>query len=78
LLHGQWLPWLNREFQWSERTARNFVAAYELAKDKSANFADFNLDISSMYLLAATSTPKKAIDEVFRRPKLVKAWLITS
>jgi hypothetical protein len=67
LVHGQWLPWLNREFQWSERTARNFIAAYELAKDKSANFADFNLDISSIYLLAAPSTPKKAIDEVFRR-----------
>ena len=67
LVHGQWIRWLNREFQWSERTARNFMTAYELAKDKSANFADFNLDISSIYLLAAPSTSKKARDEVLRR-----------
>jgi Protein of unknown function (DUF3102) len=67
LVHGQWISWLNREFQWSERTARNFIAAYELAKDKSANFADLNLNISSIYLLAAPSTSKKARDEVLHR-----------
>ena len=67
LKHGQWIPWLNREFQWSERTARNFIAAYTLAKHKSANFADVNLDISSIYLLAAPSTPEKARDEVLGR-----------
>jgi len=67
LVHGQWIAWLNREFQWSERTARNFIAAYELAEDKSANFADFNLNVSSIFLLAIPSTSKKARDEVFRR-----------
>jgi hypothetical protein len=67
LVHGQWIAWLNREFQWSERTARNFIASYELAKNESANFADLNLNISSVYLLAAPSTPTKARAEVTRR-----------
>jgi hypothetical protein len=23
--HGNWLPWLDREFNWQEQTARNFI-----------------------------------------------------
>lgn len=23
--HGNWLPWLDREFGWTENTARNFI-----------------------------------------------------
>src|SRR5258708_1878960 len=28
--HGRWLPWLDREFGWSEQTARNYMALHEL------------------------------------------------
>jgi Protein of unknown function (DUF3102) len=65
--HGSWLPWLEREFSWSERTARNFISAYEFAQSKSANIADLGIDVSSLYLLAAPSTPEKARVEVLRR-----------
>jgi hypothetical protein len=27
--HGNWLPWLERELGWSERTAQNFMRVYE-------------------------------------------------
>ena len=39
--HGEWLPWLEREFAWKEQTARNFMAAYALV-GKSPKFGDLN------------------------------------
>ena len=65
--HGNWLPWIKREFRWSERTARNFTAAFEFARSKSANVAELEIEISSLYLLAAPSTPEEARVEVLRR-----------
>jgi hypothetical protein len=67
LERGKWLPWLQTEFDWSERTALNFIRVYE--QSKSANFADFDLPISSLYLLAAPSTPEKARKEIAKRAK---------
>jgi len=68
--HGKWLPWLEREFRWSERTARNFISAYEFARSKSANLADLGIEVSSLYLLAAPSTPEMARVEVLRRAEV--------
>jgi hypothetical protein len=65
--HGNWLPWLEREFGWSERTARRFMQAHEFALAKSDKLADLNIGISSLHLLAAPSTPKEAVDEVVER-----------
>ena len=63
--HGQWLPWLEREFGWSDDTARNYMGIYALIK--SRNFRDLGLlPVSSLYLLAAPSTPEAARDEVSR------------
>src|SRR5262249_12572377 len=64
--HGNWLPWLDREFGWDERTARNFMRAHELAT-KSEKFSDLNLPLSALYMLAAPSTPPEARDEVLAR-----------
>jgi hypothetical protein len=64
---GNWLPWLEREFSWSERSARNFIRCYEFARSRSANVADLGIDVSSLYLLAAPSTPEKARVEVLRQ-----------
>jgi Protein of unknown function (DUF3102) len=60
--HGNWLPWLKREFGWSDRAANNFMLVAEGAK--SANFADFNVPVSSLYRLAAPSTPAGVIEAV--------------
>jgi hypothetical protein len=40
LPHGAWLPWLDREFGWSERQAQNFLRVG--AAFKSAKFADLD------------------------------------
>jgi hypothetical protein len=63
--HGNFAPWLDREFGWEERTARTFMSCHELAK--TANFADLNLPVSGLYLLAAPGTPEEARDEVVAR-----------
>jgi hypothetical protein len=66
---GNWLPWLNREFGWTEQTALNFMRVHELAKTK--NFLDLapDLSVSALYLLAAPSTPEAAQTEVIERAK---------
>lgn len=70
--HGNWLPWLDREFGWKEQTARNFMRAYELSL-KSPKFADLALPLSGLYLLAAPSTPPEAHDEIIERAEAVEA-----
>jgi hypothetical protein len=63
--HGNWLPWLEREFGWSDDTARNYMQVSELAE--SRNFRDLSLPISGLYLLAAPSTPEEVRQEVIER-----------
>ena len=57
--HGEWLAWLGREFEWTDRHARNLMRAYELSL-KSEHLSDLNIPISGLYLLAAPSTPMQA------------------
>jgi hypothetical protein len=63
--HGNWLPWLNREFGWGDDTALRFMQVSELSK--SRNLRDLNLPISGLYLLAAPSTPEEAQQQVIER-----------
>jgi hypothetical protein len=58
--------WLDREFEWTYRTALNFIRVYELAS-KSENFSDLKLPVSAIYQLAAPSTPKEACDQIVER-----------
>jgi hypothetical protein len=50
--HGEWLLWLEAEFGWTDRTARNFMAVAEMA-GKSEKFADLDIPVSSLYQLAS-------------------------
>jgi hypothetical protein len=51
--HGNWLPWLEREFGWSEQTARNYMAVAE--RFKSPTVGDLLIDASALYLLAGNA-----------------------
>ncbi|MGJ5049946.1 DUF3102 domain-containing protein [Bradyrhizobium oligotrophicum] len=64
--HGNFLPWIEREFGWSEQTARNFMQVQEVAL-KSPKFGDLAVPVSGLYLLAQPSTPDDARDEVITR-----------
>lgn len=48
---------------WRDRHARRFIDVYELA-GKSDKLSDLELPVSSLYLLAAPSTPETARDDV--------------
>jgi len=56
------LPWLEREFGWTEMTATRFINVYDMSK--SNKLLDLELPISALYLLAAPSTPQEARDEI--------------
>jgi hypothetical protein len=67
--HGDWLPWLDRDFGWSEKTAERYLHLYELSKsDKLSNLSlsDLNLPLSALHIIAQPSTPQKAVDEVVK------------
>jgi hypothetical protein len=63
--HGGWLPWLEREFGWDDRTAQRFMQVHT----KSDKLSDLNLPVSGLYLLAAPSTPEEAQQEIIDRAK---------
>jgi len=71
VVRGKWLPWLDREFGWTEQTALNFMRAHDLSKSKK--FLDLNLPVSALYLLAAPSTPEPAKTEVIERAQAGEA-----
>lgn len=59
--HGQFLPWLDAEFGWSERAAQNFMAVAD--QFKSAKFADLKIAPSALYLIASNNVSKDIRDE---------------
>jgi hypothetical protein len=69
--HGNWLPWLDREFGWTEQTALNFIHVHNfvegLSNSKTIRNLVLTLPVSSVYLLAAPSTPSEARDEIIER-----------
>jgi Protein of unknown function (DUF3102) len=65
--HGNWLPWLEREFGWSVSTADRFVQVYENVGTKFVNMTNLDLPVSGLYLLAAPSTPENVRAEITER-----------
>lgn len=62
LPHGEYTKWLDVEFGLSDRMAQRFVNVYERLGFKSDKLSD--LPPSTLYLLAAPSTPDEAIKAV--------------
>lgn len=48
--HGEFLPWLKREFSMSERSAQRYMAAYRFAL-KYDTLSDLQLSVDAIYLL---------------------------
>nr|WP_267871695.1 DUF3102 domain-containing protein [Nostoc sp. CHAB 5715] len=66
LKHGEFETWLKAEFDWSRRTAYNFINVYEAFTER-ANLAQINIATSALYLLAAPSTPENVREEILQR-----------
>jgi hypothetical protein len=81
LKHGEFLPWLKQEFELSESTAQNFMAASTFAKSeaveealekcgKSLQFADLKIRVSALYFLAKSELePSDELIAVFQEAK---------
>ncbi len=65
--HGRFLDWLEAEFEWTERTAQQFMNVARSFKNE--NFSDLQLAPSALYILAAPSTPEAARSEALVRAK---------
>jgi Protein of unknown function (DUF3102) len=68
LKYGQFEAWLKAEFDWSRRTAYNFINVYE-AFNERANLAQIDIATSALYLLAAPSTSQEIRAEFLQRAK---------
>jgi hypothetical protein len=63
--HGLFSRWLDAEFGWSGRTARNYMSAAEVFGTKTETVS--GLPAATVYLLAAPSTPPGVRADVIRR-----------
>ncbi len=67
---GQWIPWLDDNFGWSDDTALRFIKVYELTTHEifnSRKLRDLNLPLSAVYLISEQSTPPEARAKVVER-----------
>lgn len=62
LPHGQFLPWVEKEFEMSRWTARNFIHVADKLEDKWRNF--HHLPISVLYELASPSVSQEVLTQV--------------
>jgi hypothetical protein len=69
--HGNWLPWLGREFGWTEITALNFMRVHSLV-GKSSKFEDLSLPVSGLYLLPPRARRRKPAPRSSPGPKAAK------
>jgi hypothetical protein len=65
--HGRFGEWLLAEFEWTERTAQNFMRVHETFK--SEKFSDLRIAPSALYLFASPSTPESAREEGIARAR---------
>lgn len=69
LPHGRFGPWLHAEFNWTERSARNFMAVAQRLGTKTEIISDLQIDPTAAYLLSGPSVPEEAIAAALQRAK---------
>lgn len=63
--YGLFDSWLKSEFQWSRRTAYNYISIFE--SFSCASIAQLKIAPTTLYLLAADTTPQEARTEAIER-----------
>lgn len=72
LEYGVFDSWLKAEFEWSRRTAYNYIKIFETF-GSCATVAQLGIAAKTLYLLAAPSTPRDARSEALERAALGEA-----
>jgi Protein of unknown function (DUF3102) len=68
LEHGEWLPWLEDNFDMDERTAQRAMAVAEFAS-KYDNLSDLRLKKSALYELSTKRYPANVVEAVLNEAK---------
>lgn len=58
--HGEWQPWLDKEFGWKESTAYNYIAVAERFTGKLPTVGTLSIDAGALYLLSGPTVPDAA------------------
>lgn len=66
LAHGEFLPWIEAEFDMSQRSAYKFISVAKAFQGKFAQNANLEIAASALYLLASPETPEDARNEALR------------
>jgi hypothetical protein len=74
--YTNWVPWLEREFRWSETQAERFIALHSLRR-LVPNVGDWEVPISALYLLAEKSTPPEVIEAIAAKAKAGERVTVT-
>jgi hypothetical protein len=64
--HGNWKSWIEQNFAWTERTALNFMNAYELKSEKG--LSDLGGTLEELYRLAAQSKAEEKEQRTGKKP----------
>ncbi len=64
--HGNFLPWIEREFAWSEDTAERLIAIYALQR-QIPHVAELALPLAALAALGRSTTPPEAIEAVVEK-----------
>jgi hypothetical protein len=66
-----WLGWIEKELDFSVRTAENYMAAHRLASKfaRVANVSETRLTATALYCLATAGLERNAIEKILRRAK---------
>ena len=63
--HGNWGKWLKAEFNWTERTAQNFMSVAQKFEGKYETVS--HLPATTVYALAGPSTPEPLRNQIIER-----------
>jgi hypothetical protein len=65
----EFLPWIETEFQWSDKTAQNYMRAAEMFGDKFETVSNLPITITALYELAAPDVPEAVREEAVKAAK---------
>ena len=72
LARGCWLPWLKKEFSWTDRTAENYIRVFEWYRRAEAKInAELlqSFDLTAIYELSGRLTPAAVTDKAIEKAK---------
>jgi hypothetical protein len=69
IAHGDWLPWLENNFDLTDRTARNYMRAAEFAAQIGNDVSDLNISPTVLYALASGVYEPEVIASILEQAK---------